>query len=477
MNLRERLLLIAGGILATWVIVAVVIVATQRDLLTSQIDEQLRSLPPGALTSLNPPGDPGSGGSDTIAAQTTGAPFSAISVGVIDANGNTTLVFSGQMTDDVPDLVAAVTQVAVPGGITTIGSEEGDTRFRARVVPQPGSGVALVTAYPLTEVDAAIERLERTLTAAGVLMAIVLGLAYLWIQKLGLRPIARVTEVAQAITAGERSRRVPAANPATEAGQLGQAFNVMLDERDASEERLRQFVADASHELRTPLTSVRGYLDLYQQGAFRKPGQLDDVVRRLSAEVQRMQGLVDDLLVLASLEEGRPLHLAPVDLRQLLADAAQDAQVTQPERALTVNVPESTLEVVADEGLLAQLVSILVANALAHTPVTAAVTLCGETRDDGVRLMVADTGPGMDAETASHVFDRFWRGSTSRIRQSHVSGSAGLGLAIARSIVERLGGTIVLDTAPDAGSTFTIDLPNGDPTPAPGEGVISPGFG
>ena len=467
MNLRIRLLLIVAVIVATWTVASVVIVATQRDLLTAQIDMQLRSLPPGAFTSLSSPIGSEPGNVTTFAAPSADSPFSTIAIGMVAPDGSVQLLFTGDMAGDTPDLAAAPIHVSSPGSMTTIGALDNDTRFRARVVSQPGSDVVLVAAHPLTEVDAAIERLQQTLTIVGLVFVAVLGVGYLWIQRLGLRPIARVTEVAQAITAGDRSRRVPAASPGTEAEQLGQAINVMLDERDASEERLRQFVADASHELRTPLTSVRGYLDLYQQGAFRQAGELEDVVRRLSAESQRMQGLVDDMLVLASLDEGRPLHLVPVDLRQVLADAALDARATQPGRTITVNDSPGGMEMVADEGLLVQLVTILVANALAHTPVEAAITLSGQPWGNGVRLTVADTGPGMDPDVARHVFDRFWRGSAGRARVtgSHPSGSAGLGLAIARSIVERHAGTIALETAPDSGSTFIVDLPGASPNP------------
>jgi two-component system OmpR family sensor kinase len=332
---------------------------------------------------------------------------------------------------------------------------DGEARFRALVLPQV-NGSWLVTAQSLAEIDAALDRLVRTLWIAGAIIAGVLTIAVTWVHRLGLRPIARVTAIAEAIAAGDHSRRVALTNTRTEAGKLGYAFNLMLDERDAAETRLRQFVADASHELRTPLTSMRGYLELYRQGAFREPGRLDDVVRRLSAESSRMHGLVEDLLALASLDEDRPFQREPVDVGQLLRDAAQDGQATQPDRAIAVIAPRPGPVVTGDTALLTQLVGILVANALAHTPVSVPITLSADAHAATVTITVADRGPGLDSGAADRVFDRFWRGEAARTRST---GGTGLGLAIARSITDAHGGTISLETAPGEGCTFTVHLP------------------
>jgi two-component system OmpR family sensor kinase len=372
-----------------------------------------------------------------------------------------TSLLVGSPVTGVPDVREAVNATGGAPGLVTVRSVDGNARFRAFVVHQSGSGDVVVAASPLNGVEDSVSRLVRTLWITGGVTAGVLGIAFFWIQHLGLRPIARVTSIAEAIAQGDRSQRVPMTDGRTEAGKLGLAFNVMLDERDAGEKRLRQFVADASHELRTPLTSVRGYLELFRQGAFRKPEQLDDVVRRLSAEATRMHELVDDLLVLASLDEGRPLRIDEVDVGQLVRDAAQDAQATQPGRHFEVAVPEETPTVHGDEALLVQLVGILVANALTHTPATAPVELSVIPGETDVTVVVADGGPGLEAELAERVFDRFWRGELSRTRSASNSrsGSTGLGLAIARSITDSHGGSIALDTAPGEGCTFTIRIP------------------
>ncbi len=459
MTLRTRLLIVLAVVLVTYAIAAVLVVSTQRQLLVEQVDSQLRSIPAGELFRItNPPPTSGEfpANGDMLVQE---LPFSDLYVGMIATDGQTTSVLVGSFSGGTPNLGDAVDATGGQPGLVTIGAENGASQFRAMVLPQPDGSGWLVAARPLDEIDAAIVRLERTLWIAGVVILAVLLLAYAWVQRLGLRPIGRVTAVAEAIAAGDHSRRVEVAGNRTEAGKLGSAFNLMLDERDADEARLRQFVADASHELRTPLTSVRGYLELYQQGGFRNDGQMDDVVRRLSAESTRMHDLVENLLALASLDEGRPLQVTTVDAGQILRDAALDAQAVQPTRSIALDLPPDGPNIAGDPALLTQLAGILVSNALVHTPVEAAISLSAARQETGIALVVADRGPGLDADTAAHVFDRFWRGEASRARRSG-TGSTGLGLAIAKSIAEAHGGTITLTTAPGEGCTFTVRLPD-----------------
>ena len=458
MSLRTRLLIVMATLIATYAVAAYVVVSTQRSLMIGQVDQRLRALPPDLLVGPAVPAPPP--GQDPVLVETE-QPISEFYVGLVGADQRVIPLVAGALLPSTPDILQAVAATGGTPGIVTIDAAEEPARFRAIVAPQPGTDSWVVAAQSLAETDAAIARLVRTLWIAGAVIAVVLGVAFFWVQRLGLRPIARVTATAEAIAAGDRSHRVDVRDTRTEAGKLGRAFNVMLDERDASEARLRQFVADASHELRTPLTSVRGYLELYRQGAFQEKAQLDDVVRRLSAESARMHGLVEDLLALASLDEGRPLREDRVDLGQLLRDAAQDARAVQPARSISMVAPDSGPTVIGDAGLLAQLVSILVSNALAHTPTRAPLALGVAMQDSGAVMTVADKGPGLDAEAASRVFDRFWRGQASRSRSkgSGRAGGAGLGLAIARSITDAHGGAISLDTAPGQGCTFTVRLP------------------
>lgn len=461
MSLRARLLIVLSVLLATYVVAAVVIVSTQRALLIDQMDERLASIAPSAFALPDPlPQADGEFMQDVTAPPE--AAFTDIFVGKVMADGSSSPLLKGVIPNgSVPDIAAAVRAANGEPGTVTINAVDGSSRYRALVIPDPSGSSWLVAAQPLAEIDAALDRLVRTLWMAGGIIAVVLGLAFFWVHRLGLRPIARVTAIAEAMAGGDRSRRVDVTDERTEAGKLGHAFNVMLDERDAGEARLRQFVADASHELRTPLTSVRGYLELYRQGAFRNPEQLDDVVRRLSAEATRMHQLVEDLLALASLDEDRPLRIEAVDVGQILRDAARDVQAVQPARTIMVNLPGEGPIVMGDAALLTQLVGILVVNALVHTPVTAPVTLAASRTGGEAVITVADQGPGLDPAAAERVFDRFWRGEASRVRTTGAarSGSTGLGLAIARSITDAHGGTIALETAPGQGCTFTIRLP------------------
>jgi two-component system OmpR family sensor kinase len=248
----------------------------------------------------------------------------------------------------------------------------------------------------------------------------------------------------------------------TEAARLAQAFNVMLDQRDAQELTLRRFVADASHELRTPLTSVRGYLEVYAHGGFAGPGELDDVIRRLRTETKRMHDLVEDLLLLANLDEGRPLRREPVEVLDVLEDAASDGRAVQPARSITTTIADDRLVIDGDEARLRQVLGSLVHNALVHTPMSASIHLEAGHDDGMVIITVADTGPGMPPDVAEHAFDRFYRGDSSRSRHA---GGAGLGLPIARSIVEAHGGSIGVESAAPGGTTFWVRLPIDD---APG---------
>jgi two-component system OmpR family sensor kinase len=287
-----------------------------------------------------------------------------------------------------------------------------------------------------------------------------------WLLRLGLRPIAEVTQVADAIAGGDRSRRVRGGAPGTEAHHLAQAFNVMLDEQAATEAKLRQFVADASHELRTPVAAIGGFADLWRQGAV-DPDQLDDVMRRIGQESARMRGLVEDLLLLARLDQGRALALEPVDLAALAADAVLDASATHPSRQVSLHAPEPVI-VQGDEARLRQVLANLLSNALVHTDAATTVEVRAERHGDAALLGVSDDGPGMTPHAAARAFDRFWRADPSRARART---GAGLGLAIVRGIVAAHHGEVRLDTAPGEGTTVRVGLqisPSGPLGPGPG---------
>jgi two-component system OmpR family sensor kinase len=233
-------------------------------------------------------------------------------------------------------------------------------------------------------------------------------------------------------------------------------------QRAATEARLRRFVADASHELRTPLTSIRGYADLYRQGALRTRSELDEAMRRVEQEAARMGGLVDDLLLLARLDQGRPLERSPVRLDELVDDAVRDARAVEPDRPITLSARPVTVE--GDEARLRQALGNLLANARVHTPPGTPVDVSVAAEDGWGLVQVADGGPGLAPEVAERVFERFYRADTARTR---AGGGTGLGLAIVAGVVEAHGGTVRVESAPGEGARFSLRLPRSDSQPPP----------
>jgi len=272
-------------------------------------------------------------------------------------------------------------------------------------------------------------------------------------------------------------RRVPERDPRTEVGRLSLALNGMLaqiqsamassvasaDHARMSEERMRRFITDASHELRTPLTTIRGFAELYRQGAAK---DVEMLMSRIESESRRMGLLVDDLPLLARLDAQRPLERRRVDLLALATDAVHDAQSIAPQRTITMEVFDGpgTPEVLGDEARLRQVLGNLVANALQHTPETARITVRVGTADDDAVLEVVDEGPGMTQEDAQRVFERFYRTDSSRAR---ASGGTGLGLSIVDSLVYAHGGLVTVTTAPGQGCSFRVILPRIADVPAP----------
>lgn len=345
--------------------------------------------------------------------------------------------------------------------IQTESNVDSSERFRVKVIKTPQSGFA-VAAISLERVDNTVN--QMTAIGLGVSLAVLigLGLASYYLVGLGLKPLTRMEHAAAAIADGDLTLRVPDTDPHTEAGWLGLALNTMLgrieaavDARVASEQRLRQFLADASHELRTPLTSIRGFAELYRRGGSPPGPELDETMSRIENEAARMGLLVEDLLVLAALDEERPLRRSQVDLLAVAADTVRDAHVRSPHR-MVVLADFEPVTVSGDEHRLRQVTTNLVTNALQHTPIDAHVTLRVSASENVAVLEVSDTGPGVPPEHAPHIFERLYRADPHRAR-SH--GGAGLGLAIANSIVKAHGGRIELANTPGSGATFRVLLP------------------
>jgi two-component system OmpR family sensor kinase len=345
----------------------------------------------------------------------------------------------------------------------TVEASDGGTRYRVTALSRR-DGTTLVVGLSLDRAEQTFEELLATLAAVGAVVLAVVGLVVWWVMRLGVRPLRTMTEAAVAIAGGDTDRRVAEGPSGTEAGQLARALNAMLDARQQSDDRLRQFVADASHELRTPLTSIRGYVDLYRAGGLDDEASQRDAIRRIGQEAARMNGLVEDLLRLARLDLGRPLEAGPVDLAAIARDAVSDARAVQPERPIHLDAPDAVI-VTGDEALLRQAVGAVVANALVHTEGRVPVSVAVRPRDDGATLSVADEGSGMTSEIASRAFDRFFRGDPGRSRHR---GGSGLGLAVTHSVVTAHGGTATLSSTPGAGTTVVLRLPVEPPAaPAP----------
>lgn len=376
----------------------------------------------------------------------------------------------GQPGPVLPQLTPAQA-AAQHGHAMTVPAASGDGQWRLLAIPLPDDSGSLLVSTSLASVDATLARLTfLELITGGVVLVVLAGVGYLVVRS-SLRPLAEVKDTAGAIAAGDLTRRVPAHPPRTEVGQLSSALNGMLAQIEtafrtqqaseaaarSSEERMRRFVADASHELRTPLTSIRGFAELYRQGA------ADDVPRlmsRIESEANRMGLLVEDLLLLARLDAQRELARAPVDLVALAADAVHDARALSPDRPVGLEVSHNGLVpvVLGDEARLRQVLGNLMTNALTHTPAGTPVTVGVATEPGWAVLSVSDKGPGLTPEDAQRVFERFYRADSARTRSAS-RGGTGLGLSIVAALTAAHGGRAELDTAPGAGAVFRIRLP------------------
>ncbi|MDJ0354555.1 HAMP domain-containing sensor histidine kinase [Paenarthrobacter sp. PH39-S1] len=329
----------------------------------------------------------------------------------------------------------------------------------------------VVVGLPYTDLNNTMERLA-TVIAGVSLLAVALGTVIArWTVSRSFVPLSRVEKTAAAIAAGDLSRRVEIENPATEVGRLSGSLNAMLAHiesafaaRTASERRMRRFVADASHELRTPLVTIRGFSELYRQGALQSSDDVTTAMGRIESEAKRMGELVEDLLMLARIDEQRPVQRKPVDLLLLGHDAVIDARAAAPDRVITVvgldDGPTVSAPVSGDEAKLRQVVANLMGNCMRYTPdgspVEIAVGVTGTGDDKRSVLQVRDHGPGISEEEAPRIFERFYRADSSRNRDT---GGSGLGLAIVSALVAAHEGTVRMEQTPNGGATLVISLP------------------
>jgi len=464
MRLAPRTLtarLVAVVLLLLAVAAAVIAVATSlnlRGFLMQQLDGDLRAA--NRFTTTGPPllpGDPGPGPrtSDILTAKISGGRVVSVFVRTRDgANG-------------LPDPAIAATVLTIAPGdpprSVDLGSS-GDFRMIAGTAP---GGVVVVSGISEARVQETVGRLVRDEVTVSVIVLIGAGALGLVLVRHELRPLQRVAATAGKVSAlpldrGEVSlaERVPVTDPTTEVGKVGAALNTMLDHvgsalaaRHESETRLRQFVADASHELRTPLAAIRGYAELTRRAQLTPEAAYS--LGRTSSQSERMTTLVEDLLLLARLDAGRPLERAPVDLTRLVLDTVNDAHAAGTDHRWRLDLPEEPVVVTGDGSRLTQVLVNLLANARTHTPAGTAITVALEPNGSTVALSVLDEGPGIAPELLPHVFERFARGSESRSREN---GSTGLGLSIVDAVVAAHGGRVELTSRPGR-TEFRVCLP------------------
>jgi two-component system, OmpR family, sensor kinase len=382
--------------------------------------------------------------------------------------GNRQIRYSSSEAQRPPPLIPAHMPLGKP---ITVGSGGGsEPRYRLYAQRDPEDSGVTVVAVPLSDVEQTLHRLllVEALVIAGVLAA--LGLSAWFVVKVGLRPLDRIEQTAEQIAAGDLSRRVSPASTKTEVGRLGLALNRMLERleqafaaRTASEERLRDFLADASHELRTPLAAIRGYAELFRIGATRDEAETQTAMRRIEDESKRMGVLVDDLLTLARLDEAPELVRAPVDVALLARDAVEDARAMAPDREVGLQAPGAAV-VLGDSHGLRQVLANLMRNALVHTPGATPIDVAVVEDEQSVTVSVRDHGPGLPTDAPERLFDRFWRAEAGRGRGK---GGAGLGLSIVGAVVDAHGGRVSAGNAQGGGARFEVVLPKAPPAPEP----------
>ncbi len=457
---------IVGSVLLVTVLVGIVAGIQVKARFTAEIDEELRDQSGALAAALEIIElDELKGLAEDESASLGDATYGITLVGV---DGEVTLVASGAPDDPDPPIATDRRAVAAlrgrAGDPFDLASADGSVEYRA-LVTQIDDGSLVIVTRSLADREEVMRTVGTVLLVAAAAAALLISVTVAVVSGLVTRPLDAMIDTAEAIGEGDLTSRV-STDGVEDVARLAAALNGMLDRLErafadtaASEEALRRFVADASHELRTPLAAVLGYAELHQSGMAGSPEQVDRAMARIQAEGERMRLIVEELLTLARLDEGRPMEHLDVDLAEIARLAVADAGAIDPGRPLSLVVPDAPVVVSGDAMSLRQAVDNLLANVRAHTPPDAAVSVSVAVDGGRAVVAVADTGPGMDAEVAERVFDRFYRADRSRSRSGPGPGGSGLGLAIVAAIVEAHGGTATVTSTPGEGSTFTLALP------------------
>lgn len=477
-SLRARLLFVALLLTAVGMIVVnIIALLAVRSSLLGRVDQELNAIPaaahgPPPNTSLpaNPPAQADGSGSGF---------FSNLVVTTLDGStGQITNQLAGPVLANapMPDLTSVTSSVAagtVADHLQTVGAI-GDSRYqyRIRVLPSVDGASVVVVGKSLADVQSTLLKVAMVDAAVSLFVFIALVAGGIPVIRVGLRPLTDVEEAAGELGTGELTVRAPHSNESGEVGSLARTFNSMADsievafaERDASEQHLRQFIADASHELRTPLTSIRAYAELHSHDSNGLDPEVLVGLQRIEAEATRMARLVDDLLVLARVDQQPERVDETIDLAQIVSDLSGDIATASPDHVIVLSQLDRPAMVTGSSSALSQVASNLLRNSVIHTPPGTTVTVTVVNGADDVVLTVADNGPGMSSDEADRAFERFYRPQPGRTRAV----GTGLGLAIVEAVVRAYGGGVHLDTAPGRGARFTVTLPAAPPADSSGK--------
>ena len=442
--------------------------ALLRNYLIHQVDEQLLSVVGGTATRLDQAGIAQDEKDDPATATTTRAATplnrvpTTISVTVLDPFGNLVGGIGGDLnSNQITEYVKGL----LPGQVAAFGSkpftlDAPGADFRVATTVLPSSLGSVIVAQSLSEFDKTTHQIGVVFLLIGGLVLLFIAFASRQVIKLSMRPLEKIEATAEKIAAGDLSARLENFEPNTEVGRLSTSLNTMLSRieesfsaRTKSEEKLRRFVADASHELRTPLTSIRGFAELHRQGAVPDGEKTRELIARIEKESMRMGYLVEDLLMLARMDQSRELVIADVDLSNLVKEAVSSALAAGPEHPISLDIAHD-VRTQGDADKIYQVVTNLLANARAHTPVGTQIHVATYSTEDGSYITVADEGPGLSPEDQTHIFERFYRVDSSRQRSS--SDGSGLGLSIVDEVMKAHNGTVSVASEPGNGATFTL---------------------
>ena len=443
--------------------------ALLKNYLINQVDDQLLSVVNGTADRLDQAGiarddddDDDRGPQAARATTPLNRVPTSISVTVLDPFGNLVGGIGGDLnSNQVTEYVMGL----LPGQVAAFGSkpftiEAPGADFRVATTVLPSSLGSVIVAQSLSDFDKTTRQIGIVFLIIGGLVLLFIAFASRQVIKLSMKPLEKIEATAEKIAGGDLSARLENFEPDTEVGRLSTSLNQMLSRieesfaaRTESESKLRRFVADASHELRTPLTSIRGFAELHRQGAVPEGEKTKELISRIEKESMRMGSLVEDLLMLARIDQSREIVMADVDLSTLIKEAVTSAQVAGPEHPITSDIAHD-VHTQGNSDKIYQVVTNLLANARAHTPIGTAIHVATYSADDGTFVTVADKGPGLTAEDQQHVFERFYRVDTSRQRSS--SDGSGLGLSIVDEVMKAHGGSVSVSSEPGNGATFTL---------------------